>query len=743
MPDIQITDQLGTPVPSVKVDLSQPSSILKYLQTELLHLAVVPDFLALQNTPIGTAAGANAVSFDGRAQHQFQLGNTRPEIDVAPGAEATIRLNAVRGASLFEADPFHLAADVPQDTGYASVGFQGSLDLGVGGSDGDLTFGFDAASSVSLEYWKAFPLGAGEPTVGEAVSRALSSFVIPADLSDLALLGENDIAIVSGTGTLNVSGAVSVTASPNLLASAALPLAAGTIAVKAGATAGLSASFSLSGSYQVRARRKDSDTIELSFLKERGTTLQTSLSTSAGIKATIGNTDLVAALLGAISTDDATRDQELLADLSEQEVKTLAAAIKSGVNHSLEASLTSVLSAASDDEAAFQYEIQPARLTPQGSFAVHRALDGDLTLLTEMEEAMQSGGILAPGLKMLNSVLSEMRNRGAALKINLIGILNYLTVSELIRHSEVITDDATGDLTIKETVTGNDITALVKPLDRNEALRKAIFHSVLVTTSYRAGKAVALPELDCEQMHFAVNQNTNAQIVGDYLRWFVALNLLTDKDRTDILGKFTDGGASTCVLRSRFSDSDCASMFLDENGNPRTKEHYLEIGRQAMRALLDPEHQEIDRLRYKIVDDALWPTAYRIGANVNLAPLVGLSTNDVRVEYLIGDVMDVTDWAEGMADAGRLVADMRRFVGTADVAMLVQNNDFKRKRDALQTAMASMVKASKVRFDEPWGMLSLFWAAGSPATAYGKLSAPQVVLERGQPAAAALAAVSR
>jgi hypothetical protein len=46
-----------------------------------------------------------------------------------------------------------------------------------------------------------------------------------------------------------------------------------------------------------------------------------------------------------------------------------------------------------------------------------------------------------------------------------------------------------------------------------------------------------------------------------------------------------------------------------------------------------------------------------------------------------------------------------------------------------------MVKASKARFDEPWGMLCLFWAGGSPHTAYGKTVTRKLIVERGpQPA---------
>jgi hypothetical protein len=738
MPDIQVTDQLDKPVETIKVDLTHPSSLVKYLQTELLHLAVLPDFLARKDSILSQAA-TKPIQFQAKSQHEFQLGHTTPEIDVTPNAQATIRVNATPGSNLYDADPFHAPAKVPDHTGYVSAGFQGSLDLGVSGSDGDLTFGFDKTKAISLEYLKAFPLGAVEPTLGDALGQTLACYVIPADLSDISALGINDIATVSGQGSLKVSGGVSVTASPNPLASVDLPLGAGTVAVKTGVAAGLSVSFTISGSYQMRARRKDADTIELSFFRESGTTLTADFSASAGVTAKLGATDLIASLLGAISTDP-TGDKKLLADLQPAEIKTLSDAIKGGLNHSLQACLDVILSAATDDQAAFQYEIEPAQLSPDASAAVDQALKGDLSLLTEMEGDMQDGGTLAPGVTMLNSVLSETRKRGATLKINLLGILNYLTVSELIPNSEILTDAVTGDVTIKETVTGNSIMAVAEPLDRNEALRKALFDSVLATTSYRAGKAVALPDLSCEQMHFALNQNTSQQIMGGYLSWFIPLNLLTAQDKTAILSGFTNGGPSTCVLRTSFGDAICASMFFDVNGDLRAKQYYLEIGRQALRALLDPENQPMDRLRYQIVDDAIWPTALHIGANVNLGPLAGLSVGDDRVEYLIGDVLVITDWAEAMVEAGALVEDVRTFVGDSDPTTLFQSDEFKTKRDGLQKKLATLVKASKTRFDKPWGMVCLFWAAGSPPTGYGKAVAQKLTVERGsQPALAAAA----
>ncbi len=740
MPDIQITDHLDKPVETVKVDLAHPSSLVQYLKTEVLHLAVVPDFLARKDSLLGQAA-TKPIEFEAKAGHGFQLGDAEPEIEITPGAEARIRVNATPGSDLFDDDPFHAPCEVPDNTGYVSVGFKGSLDLGVSGSDGAMTFGLDKSTGVALEYLKAFPLGAGEPTLGDALGQTLSNYVILAKLSDLEALGIGDIATVTGEGSLKISGGVSFSASPNPLASVDLPLGAGTVAVKAGATVGLSASFTISGSYQIRAHRKAAETVELSFWRQSGTEFKADLSASAGVTATVGSTDLLSPLLGAISTDP-TKDKQQLDGLQPAEIQTLCSAIKGGLDHTLQASLDLTLSAMTDDQAAFQYEIRPASLSPQAEAAIHSALDGDLTGLTAMEEDMQPGGILAPGVKMLNSLFSEARQRGATLKINLLGILNYVTVSELILNSEILTDEVTGDITIKESVTGNRISAVSDPKDRAEALRKAIYDSVLVTTCYRAGKAVSLPGLTCAQTHFALQRNANYQNMGDYLNWFVALGLIAPEDKAGFLAKFTDGGLSTCVLRTSFGDADCLAMFFDAQGKLRPQRDYLEIGRLAMRALLDLQHQEIDKLRDRILDDALWPQALAIGANVNLGPLVGLSTADVRVGYLIGDVYVITQWAETMGGGGAMLAQVREFVGDADPAGLFKSDEFKKKTGALQRKLASMVKASKTRFDEPWGMVSLFRAGGSPHTAYGKAVAGALTVERGAQPALTAAALS-
>jgi hypothetical protein len=43
MPDIQVTDKLDKPIETIKIDPAHPSSLVKYLKTQVLHLAVLPD----------------------------------------------------------------------------------------------------------------------------------------------------------------------------------------------------------------------------------------------------------------------------------------------------------------------------------------------------------------------------------------------------------------------------------------------------------------------------------------------------------------------------------------------------------------------------------------------------------------------------------------------------------------------------------------------------------------------------
>jgi len=732
MSTFSLTDNFANPV-SVPVNWSSRSALFKYLKSEALHLVVFPDFLDHKDESI-SAIVPQPLNAQLKVGDTFQLGGANPEIELTPTAQIAVEVNAKAGSNLFDGDPFAVAATVPPDIAYVGLTLVGSLDLDVSGSSGYLTFGFDRNSGMKLGYWRAFPAsGANQPTLGDAFAQTISNHIIPGDLTDLSQLQPGDICTVSGTGSLTVSGGVQVTASPNPLASVNLPLNAGTITVQEGAMAGLTVSFTITGSYQVRVRRLDANTVELSFLKERGTTLKTDFTGSAGITAMKGNTDLIAKCLGAI--DPKTDNSQLLqGGLTDDEASTLSDAIKDSIDHSLQASFDDSLSLIADDQAAFQYHIDVAAALadPIANEAVQRALKADLSSLTALESGIQPDGTIAAGVKMINSVFSTAAKKEASFKINLLGLLNVLSLSDLVRGCKVIEDPVTGDVTIADSATGTQIEAIVEPPKRQDRLRQAMFESLLVTAAYKASGAVEAMNLTSQSFHFALNQSTSAGNMTDYLNWLVALDLITPSDEQQLLGTSQDQGSSTCLLRTSLTDAQCRSMFFDEQGNLRPEAYYLDCGRRAMIALLNDKIEPFDQYRSALLDQQ-WQQALETGPSPQLAEVAGITIDNsdyqAILSQLMGDVYDITWWSSGMVDAGKELQSMITFLAGQDPGSLKTNPAFETHRASLQKKMAKMIGNSKTRFAEPWGLVSIFYAAGSQG-ASGKVVMPAMTLTK-------------
>jgi hypothetical protein len=194
MPEISITDDLGKPVEAVKIDVSQASSLVNYARSQVLHLLVAPDFVALQGKALSEAA-PQPIQFQATLGNEFQLGKAQPEITLIPKVQAVLRADAA----------------------HAGLAVTGSLGAAV------------------------------EPSLGGAVGQMLSGFTIAASVADLGMLHAGDVCTVSGQGSLKLTGGFEIATPVNPLASVKLPLNAGSIDVKDGVMAGVSASITISG----------------------------------------------------------------------------------------------------------------------------------------------------------------------------------------------------------------------------------------------------------------------------------------------------------------------------------------------------------------------------------------------------------------------------------------------------------------------------------------------------------------
>src|SRR5271163_2237397 len=147
MSTFSLTDNFNAPV-AVPVNWNSRSALFKYLKSEALHLVVFPDFLDHKDQLLAQIA-PQPLQAQLKVGYKFQLGGANPEIDFTPQAQVSVEVNAKSGSNLFDDDPFAVVAAVPPNVAYVGLTLDGSLDLDISGSSGDITFGFESSTEMN------------------------------------------------------------------------------------------------------------------------------------------------------------------------------------------------------------------------------------------------------------------------------------------------------------------------------------------------------------------------------------------------------------------------------------------------------------------------------------------------------------------------------------------------------------------------------------------------------------------
>lgn len=724
MADIQFSDNAGNSIDGVPDQVNSLSSLAKYLVTEPLHLLVLPDLAKISKDKLSDAAKDRPLHFDLDLQHGFDLGAKTPVVQFTPESKVVLAIDTTPGDDLFSSEPFEIACTIPEQTGYVSLALAGSVHLDGQAPVGQFTPSFKAGSGVTFKYCRAFGLGTQEPAVGAALSETAHGFVIPASVPDLHSLQPNDVAAVSGDGSLTLAGDFSVSFPANPLAAVDLPLNAGSIAIKDGAVVELSVSFEVEGSYQLRVRKLDDTSVELLYAPERSTTLQLNTSALAGVSVQVAGTELLSTLLDAVDGASLPGGAVLeKAGLSEKEAEAFGSAVKAGIDRSVAASVNQAFSSLRSQESAFVYHIDLDRLDADSTAAVEAALHGNLSLINRLEAHRQAGGVLAPGLRVVKSMLGRIHDSSCTVNLNLLGIVNFSSLAEFISRSEILTDSVTGDITLKQTLTGNRISSIDEPFKRDEALRKALFDSVVATLVHSAS-GVANLTFSISGVHFALHRDSNPQNLRDYLGWFFAFGLLQANDSEPGLHNSGDFGdlrskdLSTCLIRVKFDPAHASNIFLDHNGAALSEAAFLDAGRRALLALLDPVNKTPDRYRKLVLEDtALLGKIIDAGSASNAQVLLTAPANAEPIfSDIYFDAQVIAWWSSSMGEVARSLEKFK-----------TAGSNF----DELGKKLVGMIKRSPARFDQPWGLLALSLLAASER--YGRIVAAAQVFERSAP----------
>src|SRR5205085_2183312 len=222
---------------------------------------------------------------------------------------------------------------------------------------------------------------------------------------------------------------------------------------------------------------------QLSYEKKRGSNFSVGAEAEVGVSVGAGAFDLIEKLLKAVSTDPVPdRDAFHNAGLTDEQMATIASAIKAGIERSVELSVKGELDFLDTVCTAFSYEIDLDALDANGRDSVSAAFRGDLSGIE---------GVAVSGVKPLKSIFSTLREGKRILNINLLGIFNYGSVSTLFQKGTVIVDQQSGDITITDEVGAERIQFTSNNFAKDSAkLRKVLAESFLVTVTYRATKTV-------------------------------------------------------------------------------------------------------------------------------------------------------------------------------------------------------------------------------------------------------------
>jgi hypothetical protein len=187
-----------------------------------------------------------------------------------------------------------------------------------------------------------------------------------------------------------------------------------------------------------------------------------------------------------------------------------------------------------------------------------------------------------------------------------------------------------------------------------------------------------------------------------------------------------DFGRSTFHLNTDYDDGLSQRLFLGTDGQPRKIEEYEQIGRNALRQLIQPGSDDAFRLRG--LDDAIWPQMKEAGSTVvNLAPIFPDLHQDSQIPVIAGDYVLIEWWATTMAHMAQSLSAAKAFFSQTPPPA-PSSPAFQKVQSDLWKQMADVAKNTHDSFSDPWGVLAMDLASGQKSVASGQIVSPSLTV---------------
>jgi hypothetical protein len=650
MATLHITDNFG-----LLIDATIDPGFAKYLKSPQALIGVLRTVKPLKDLQISDdpfQAQTIGLAFT----DPIALGTTGVELTIKPSVTGTISIT--KGTVLFaaETDPFRQAIPIPAQHAYLATALHAVLDVALADKLTDLQFGFTAGTTIVLTNYQLCAL---TDAIVPVLERVLRRFTIPGDLQDIEQLAEHAVITLEGTGSLQCTAQANVLAIANPLATLNTPLLPIKIAEGSGVT--INGTYTLTGAYQLRIERLAARAFRLSYLKKRTTEFDVSVQAQVNTSVSASGFDLLKSVLQAVSSDTVPdKDTFHQAGLTDDQIATIATAVKAGIERSIALSLTGDLDTLDTSSTAFSYDVDLALLDDAGRQAVHDALDGDLTGLEATDH---------PGITRGTSIVAALRQSKHVLKVNLLGIYTHASVTTLFQQGAIIVDRESGDVTITDQAGAQRIQFTADNFAKDTArLRQVLAESLLLTAAYRGtGGQLAGPHLASHYWFFALHQHTNREQFTDYLTIAQALRLLNDTTRSATINRIagaTDVGRSTLFIDTSYTDDLCKRLFVDASGQPRPEDEYETVGRHALLLMLPAGDAINDARRLPLINNAVWQAMKQTGQPGFPTLFADKAFNMNQLADITSDYTLIRWWASSMRRMGEALAHILNFLAT-------------------------------------------------------------------------------
>ncbi len=726
MPTISLRDDLDL---DIEVEPNDTSAFVKYFKVipELItRNRKLRDFAPLKLDDPAVTSFQSSLSFG----QPVPIGVQDIDLTIKAGANGAINiflpdphLGKDETDSLFSPDKYGEDVPVKQSERYVSFNVTANVGGSVATRASDLTFGFSADSSVSVTNYQKFSITPTAPTILSAIKQTLASFQLPGDLQDLEAMLPDSVITVAGNGSLKFSASANLLAVSNPLASVDALSWPGPISVSEGASITVGGSYRVFGDYEIRIRKTGPTTVRLGYFREHGSEWKVNTSASAGLSLSLGDDDLFAKVISALSPDaQADFDELKNAKLDPDTIASIQATVMAAIERTLEVAVSFEIGSLAATQAAFLYEVDLAALAADGRMAIHRALDGDLSDLVSQQ------GPLPGGIKMVQSVFTTLTQSKHTFKVNLLGIYNFISISKLTLKGKALFDPESGELTLSDTASASRIQATVlniggKPTQADpRQLRKVLASSLLITAAYRAsGSTVSQPKLKSSQIHCELHAQTNRETMQDELDVAVGLKLMTMAEQNDLTKEIGDFGRTIVYATTDYDDALMTTMFL-EGEMPRAITDYETIGRQAMQVAI--HNDAVDRFRLSpLQDDGVWKEM-KDGGQPKFRQIFPAATN-TQIGAMTADYTTIVWWAKTMNETGKKLAVVRAFLAQ-NPKMDPENNTFKKLRGDLAEHLKSVAADTREEFGRPWGLIAMDMLTGFRSNASVSFTGPVV-----------------